>query len=188
MTLFGLTNYHTPLSLSLSQEHGIEKQYLSLDADPTLAARYVHSTVSYMSCLLASILYTVLHMRYMLCICISAHLLFLVSHRIKFPSQCSFYSVKTYPKAAWSFHQNKLKHSKMIKLNKTQKHRISYYTSEALRSKNALFEGHKPSLGSPELQDLIQFTPTLSVFLSPIMETILTENTADCAHVQNKPF
>lgn len=41
MTLFGLTNYHTPLSLSLSlslRKHSIEKQYLSLDAEPSLAA------------------------------------------------------------------------------------------------------------------------------------------------------
>ncbi len=57
MTLFGLTNYRTPLSLSLtiSREQGIEKQYLSLDAEPTLAAWYDDCAVFCMSCLLASI-------------------------------------------------------------------------------------------------------------------------------------
>lgn len=140
MTLFGLTNYHTPLSLSLSQERGIEKQYLPLDAEPTLAVQYVHSIATYMFCLLASILYAVLHECGLCSTSVFPH--FYCSWSVpesSFHCKRSLHKkklVKTYLKAVWSFYQNKLNHSKNFKLNKTQQHRISYYTSEALRALN----------------------------------------------------
>lgn len=77
----------------------------------------------------------------------------------------------------------KLKNDQMNWKKKPQQSRISYYTSEALGDRNFLW-------GSPELQNLIPFPLTLSVWLIPIMETILgAENTADdCDRVQNNPF
>ena len=70
----------------------------------------------------------------------------------------------------------------MIKLNKHRRNRISYYSLEALRGPEIISEK------ATDLQDSIHFTPTLSVYLIPFMETILAEKTADCGHVQNKPF
>lgn len=85
MTLFGLTNYHTPLSHSL-RKNNICPWMLNLHLQFNTSIPLSLTCFAYwpLYCM-----HSCIRVWFVLCICISALLLFLVSSQIKFPSKRS---------------------------------------------------------------------------------------------------